>query len=132
MKINVILNKKNEIVGYRTYPLDLAEPSMEAEEFPKDLKVGNYRYENHAIVKPSVKSIMEGKTIIPNPKFSKDKLLKAFAEYRNNVNYGLVAEDENTHQKMINWYKAVNSNDIDSMNHPPQVIIEYLEADSWI
>lgn len=131
MKVNIILNKKNEIVGYRTYPMDLAEPLLEAEEFPKDLQIGNYRFENCMPVKQTAEANSAGRTA-SSGRFSKDKLLKAFAEYRSNVNYGLILEDKATHQRMVDWYTAVNEGDAESISNPPQVIIRYLEGDSWI
>lgn len=130
MKANILLNKNNEVIGYRTYPLDLAQPTIELEEFPKNLVVGEYKFENNKIVKKQVvKANTTNSTI---SKYNKEKLIKAFTEYRNNVNYGLITEDEITHQEMIRWYKAINNNDINSINNPPKVILKYLEDNSWI
>lgn len=129
MKANVILNKKNEVIGYRTYPLDLTQPLIEVEDFPKDLSTDNYIFFNNKIVKKTNVNLETKSSII---KYSKDKLLKAFTEYRNNVNYGLITEDDVTHQEMISWYKAINNNDINSINNPPKIILKYLEDNSWI
>lgn len=125
MKVNVILNKNNEVVGYRKNPLDLTQPTIELEEFPEDLIVGEYKFENNKIVKKSnVNNV--------SSKYNKEKLIKAFTEYRNNVNYGLITEDEITHQEMISWYNSITNNDINSINNPPQTILKYLEDNSWI
>ena len=129
MKANVILNKKNEVIGYRTYPLDLTQPLIEVEDFPKDLTTDNYIFFNNKIVKKTNANLETKSSIF---KYSKDKLLKAFTEYRNNVNYGLITEDDVTHQEMISWYKAINNNDINSINNPPKIILKYLEDNSWI
>lgn len=125
MKVNVILNKNNEVVGYRKNPLDLTQPTIELEEFPEDLIVGEYKFENNKIVKKSnVNNV--------SSKYNKEKLIKAFTEYRNNVNYGLITEDEITHQEMISWYNSITNNDINSINNPPKTILKYLEDNSWI
>lgn len=130
MKINIIVNKNNEVIGYRTYPLDLTQPTIELEEFPSDLVVGKYKYENNKIVK---KAVLNTNTAISTIlEYSKEKLIRAFTEYRNNVNYGLITEDDVTHQEMIRWYKAINNNDIDSINNPPKCILKFLEDNSWI
>ena len=130
MKANILLNKNNEVIGYRTYPLDLTKPTIELEEFPKNLVVGEYKFENNKIVrKPLVNPAKVNKT---SSKYSKEKLIKAFIEYRNNVNYGLITEDDVTHQEMIRWYKAINNDDTNSINNPPKIILKYLEDNSWI
>ncbi len=130
MKANILLNKNNEVIGYRKYPLDLTQPTIELEEFPKNLVVGEYKFENNKIVRKTVVNPTQVNRSIS--KYSKEKLLKAFIEYRNNVNYGLITEDEITHQKMVKWYKAVTDNDVSSINNPPKIILKYLEDNSWI
>ena len=40
MKVNVLVNKNNDVIGYQKYPLNLAQPVIELEEFPSDLVVG--------------------------------------------------------------------------------------------
>ena len=47
------------------------------------------------------------------------------------MNYGLIIEEAVTHQEMIRWYKAINNDDVDSINNPPKNILKYLENDSW-
>lgn len=129
MKVNVLVNKNNDVIGYQKYPLNLAQPVIELEEFPSDLVVGKYKYENNKIVK---KTEYHTNTInSPTLNYSKEKLIKAFTEYRNNVNYGLIIEEAVTHQEMIRWYKAINNDDVDSINNPPKNILKYLENDSW-
>ena len=51
MKANLYFDENNEIVGYRTYPLNLEELTIELDEAPKDLVIGHYRYENNTYVK---------------------------------------------------------------------------------
>lgn len=129
MKANLIVNKNNEIVGYRTYPLNEAEPMVELDEAPENFICGGYKYENHKIVKKELSTNTQ--TIVKN-KYSKESLIKAFNEYRNNVNYGVIKEDESTHQLVLNWYSSLINNDINSINNPPQVITKYMEDNSWI
>ncbi|MGM9969437.1 MAG: hypothetical protein ACI35S_03470 [Anaeroplasma sp.] len=130
MKVNLLLNRENEIIGYRTYPLDLTKPTIDFEDFPKDLIVGEYKYQNNRIVrKQEIKNDISKSSAL---KYSKEKLLKAFIEYRNNVSYGIITENETVHQEMIQWYKSINNNEINSINNPPKIILKYLEANSWI
>lgn len=129
MKANLIVNKNNEIVGYRTYPLDEAQPTVELDGTPENFICGGYKYENNKIVKKELS--INTQTIVKN-KYSKESLIKAFNEYRNNVNYGVIKEDEATHQLVLNWYKSLINNDINSINNPPQVITKYMEDNSWI
>lgn len=116
MKVNILLNKNNEVRGYRKYPLDLSLPTIELEDFPNDLVGGDYIFENNRIVRKQITQANNVSDTIS--KYNKEMILKAFIEYRNNVNYGLVTEDEFTHQEMIKWVKAVNDNDINSINNP--------------
>lgn len=129
MKANLIFNKNNEIVGYRTYPLNEAEPMVELDEAPENFISGGYKYDNNKIVKKTI-SIKTQTTV--NNKYSKDNLIKAFNEYRNNVNYGVIKEDEATHQLVLKWYSLLINNDINSINNPPVVIRKYMEDNSWI
>lgn len=130
MKVNILLNKNNEVRGYRKYPLDLSLPTIELEDFPNDLVGGDYIFENNRIVRKQITQANNVSDTIS--KYNKEMILKAFIEYRNNVNYGLVTEDEFTHQEMIKWVKAVNDNDINSINNPPKIILKYVEDNSWI
>lgn len=129
MKVNLILNKKREVMGYRTYPLDLSEPVIELEDFPKDLALGNYRYENHTLVKQTKLSESPEDLGLSS---RRERVLKAFQEYRNNVNYGILTESEKTHEEMLEWLKRVNQKDASSITNPPAVILAYLEDKSWI
>lgn len=105
MKVNLILNKKREVMGYRTYPLDLSEPVIELADFPKDLALGNYKCENHTLVKQTKLSESPEDLGLSS---RRERLLKAFQEYRNNVNYGILTESEKTHEEMLEWLKKVN------------------------
>lgn len=129
MKVNLILNKKREVMGYRTYPLDLSEPVIELADFPKDLVLGNYKYENHTLVKQTKLSESPEDLGLSG---RRERLLKAFQEYRNNVNYGILTESEKTHEEMLEWLKRVNQKDASSITNPPAVILAYLEDKSWI
>lgn len=129
MKVNLILNKKREVMGYRTYPLDLSEPVIELADFPKDLALGNYKYENHTLVKQTKLSESPEDLGLSS---RRERLLKAFQEYRNNVNYGILTESEKTHEEMLEWLKRVNQKDASSITNPPTVILAYLEDKSWI
>lgn len=129
MKVNLILNKKREVMGYRTYPLDLSEPVIELADFPKDLVLGNYKYENHTLVKQTKLSESPEDS---NLSSRRERLLKAFQEYRNNVNYGILTESEKTHEEILEWLKKVNQKDASSITNPPAVILAYLEDKSWI
>ena len=129
MKVNLIVNAKNEVCGYRKYPLDPSKPMIELEDFPENFDVGEYIFVNNQIVK---KGVLNNVASNNNVKYSKEQLIRAFYEYRNNVNYGIIMEDESNHQETVSWYNAINCDDINAINNPPKIILKYMEGTSWI
>ena len=54
------------------------------------------------------------------------KLFKAFDIYKENINYGLIEETQETHDKLVVWYNACLELDYDAINEYPQEIEKYL------
>ncbi|MGM9972312.1 MAG: hypothetical protein ACI35W_07875 [Anaeroplasmataceae bacterium] len=123
MKVNIRLNNNNEVIGYSLYPIDLNKVVIDIPKIPIDFLGGNYIYKDNKIVKKDDSILL---------KYNKEKLKKAFTEYRNDVNYGVIKEDEITHNQLLNWYKNINNNDVNSINNPPKIILKYLEDNKWI
>ncbi len=138
MKVNLVLNRKNEIIGYIEKPLDYSMPIVDKEEIPQDLNQNRYKYDNNAIVKitrensTAVKVVCESNLSKNNQSYNKQTLLDIFNEYKNKVYLGLVKEDEFTHKEMVSWYNAINNDDINAINNPPKIILKYMEGTSWI
>ena len=54
------------------------------------------------------------------------KLFKAFDIYKQNVAYGLIQEDEETHNRLASWYLACLELDYDAINTCPSELERYL------
>ena len=54
------------------------------------------------------------------------RLFKAFDIYKENVNYGLIQEDEETHNKLTAWYLNCLELDYESITNCPSEIERYL------
>lgn len=54
------------------------------------------------------------------------KLFKAFDIYKENVNYGLINETQETHDKLVSWYNACLELDYNAINEYPEEIERYL------
>lgn len=54
------------------------------------------------------------------------KLFKAFDIYKQNVAYGLIQEDEETHNRLASWYLACLELDYDAINNYPIELERYL------
>lgn len=55
------------------------------------------------------------------------RLFKAFDIYKENVNYGLIQENEETHQRLTAWYNACLELDYNAINNVPNEIKGYLK-----
>lgn len=55
------------------------------------------------------------------------KLFKAFDIYKENVNYGLVVETEETHSKLASWYLACLELDYEAITNYPNELEKYLK-----
>jgi hypothetical protein len=130
MKVNLIINKRNEVLGYRIKPLDLNQPTVDLEEFPKNFKMGEFLYQDSKLIRKTDVKCIEASVIVS--KYSKQQLINAFIEYRNGVNCGIIVEDESTRNEVSKWYKEISDNNLDSMNNPPKCILKFLEVSSWI
>ena len=56
----------------------------------------------------------------------REKAFKAFDIYKQNVNYGIVKEDDKTHAKIIAWYNRCLELDQEAINNIPNEIKAYL------
>ena len=54
------------------------------------------------------------------------KLFKAFDIYKENVNYGLISETQETHNKLAQWYQECLDLDFTTINNVPEEIQRYL------
>ena len=54
------------------------------------------------------------------------KLFKAFDIYKENVNYGIIVETQETHDKLVVWYNACLELDYNAINEYPEEIERYL------
>ena len=54
------------------------------------------------------------------------KLFKAFDIYKENVNYGLINETQETHDKLVVWYNLCLELDYDAINNCPIELERYL------
>ena len=54
------------------------------------------------------------------------KLFKAFDIYKENVNYGLINETQETHDKLVVWYNACLELDYNAINEYPSELERYL------
>lgn len=110
MIINLKL-KNAQIIGYKTFPISLSEPYVEVEQLPKDILSGKYRVVDHKLVACSSSFV-----------YDKESALTALKRYKNDVINGVIEEDEQQHQEIVDW--VYNGN----FNNPPSVLLTYLEA----
>ena len=54
------------------------------------------------------------------------KLFKAFDIYKENVNYGLINETQETHDKLVVWYNLCLELDYNAINNVPSELERYL------
>ena len=54
------------------------------------------------------------------------RLFKAFDIYKENVNYGLINETQETHDKLVVWYNLCLDLDYDAINNVPSELERYL------
>ena len=54
------------------------------------------------------------------------KLFKAFDIYKENVNYGLIEENQETHDKLVSWYQNCLELDFEAINEYPSELERYL------
>lgn len=54
------------------------------------------------------------------------KLFKAFDIYKENVNYGLIAEAQETHDRLVAWYQKCLDLDYEAINNVPSELERYL------
>lgn len=54
------------------------------------------------------------------------KLFKAFDIYKENVNYGLINETQETHDKLVVWYNSCLELDYNAINEYPEELNRYL------
>lgn len=54
------------------------------------------------------------------------KLFKAFDIYKENVNYGLINETQETHDKLVVWYNACLDLNYETINNCPSELERYL------
>ncbi|MDE5715517.1 MAG: hypothetical protein K2I42_05225, partial [Anaeroplasmataceae bacterium] len=66
---------------------------------------------------------------IPSVSYKLKDLQNAFKKYKSDVIYGILFEDEETHNKILNWYKNLINSDTPSVTLVPSEILKYLEED---
>lgn len=54
------------------------------------------------------------------------RLFKAFDIYKENVNYGLINETQETHDKLVVWYNDCLELDYNAINEYPNELERYL------
>ena len=54
------------------------------------------------------------------------RLFKAFDIYKENVNYGLISEDEQTHERLATWYHKCLELDFEAIDNCPSELEKYL------
>lgn len=54
------------------------------------------------------------------------RLFKAFDIYKENVNYGLIQETQETHDKLANWYRNCLDLDFNAISNCPTELEKYL------
>ena len=54
------------------------------------------------------------------------RLFKAFDIYKENVNYGLINETQETHDKLVVWYNLCLELDYNAINNCPSELERYL------
>lgn len=54
------------------------------------------------------------------------RLFKAFDIYKENVNYGLIQETQETHDKLANWYRKCLDLDFNAISNCPTELEKYL------
>ena len=54
------------------------------------------------------------------------KLFKAFDIYKENVNYGLIEETQETHSKLATWYQKCLDLDFEAIETCPSELDKYL------
>ena len=54
------------------------------------------------------------------------RLFKAFDIYKENVNYGLINETQETHDKLVVWYNGCLELDYNAINEYPNELERYL------
>lgn len=55
------------------------------------------------------------------------RLFKAFDIYKENVNYGLITETQETHDKLVTWYNACRDLNYEAINNYPSELQKYLK-----
>ena len=125
MKINVKL-EKNIIVGYKIYPFNPAEEYVELDTIPEDILSRNYIVKDHKLCLIDSNSVIKKEKI--NVEYNKKALEDAFKQYRADVVYGIINEEEEQHERILNWYKDLQANLPESLSTPPKEILHYLEA----
>ncbi len=117
--------KEDRVIGYRNFPIYLNIEYVEVDEIPLDILSGRYTYKNHKLIDMDELKSETNQQQSPNL-YDKKSALEAFEKYKNDVLYGIILEDEETHVKILNWYKDIIKNEeID--NTPPKEILKYLE-----
>ena len=54
------------------------------------------------------------------------RLFKAFDIYKENINYGLINETQETHDELVIWYQKCLDLDYNAINNVPNVLERYL------
>ena len=57
------------------------------------------------------------------------RLFKAFDIYKENVNYGLVEETQETHNKLVQWYQGCLDLDANAIDNCPNEIKPYMKGE---
>ena len=128
MIINIKLQDE-KIIGYRTFPIDLTMEYVEVDQIPLDILSGNYTYKNHKLYKLNELESIKEQNDIPSVSYKLKDLQNAFKKYKSDVIYGILFEDEETHNKILNWYKNLINSDTPSVTLVPSEILKYLEED---
>ena len=57
------------------------------------------------------------------------RLFKAFDIYKENVNYGLIEETQETHNKLVQWYQGCLDLDTNAIDNCPNEIKPYMKGE---
>ena len=57
------------------------------------------------------------------------RLFKAFDIYKENVNYGLIIETQETHNQLVQWYQGCLDLDANAINNCPNEIKPYMKGE---
>lgn len=55
----------------------------------------------------------------------RSEILNAWDIYKSNVAYGVVIEDEATHNRIVEWYQSILALDYDAIDNVPQEVDRY-------